>query len=73
MQQEVFENVESLRGEGLTVIMAEQNILGSLMISDRAFVLDLGTKLMEGAAREVLEDPKIKVAFLGADPEEAVE
>jgi hypothetical protein len=36
-------------------------------------VLDLGTKLMEGAAREVLEDPKIKVAFLGADPEEAVE
>lgn len=70
MQQEVFETVESLRGAGLTVIMAEQNILGSLMISDRAFVLDLGTKLMEGAAREVLEDPKIKVAFLGADPEE---
>lgn len=73
MQQEVFETVEGLRGAGLTVIMAEQNILGSLMISDRAFVLDLGTKLMEGTAREVLEDPKIKVAFLGADPEEAVE
>ncbi len=73
MQQEVFETVKSLRGEGLTVVMAEQNILGSLMISDRAFVLDLGTKLMEGLAREVLEDPKIKVAFLGADPAEVGE
>ncbi|MET3793192.1 ABC transporter ATP-binding protein [Aquamicrobium terrae] len=73
MQQEVFETVKSLRGEGLTVVMAEQNVLGSLMISDRAFVLDLGTKLMEGLAREVLEDPKIKVAFLGADPAEVGE
>lgn len=73
MQQEVFDHVDGLRKAGVTVIMAEQNVLGSLMISDRAIVLDLGTKVLEGPAREVMYDPKIRAAYLGGDPHETQE
>lgn len=68
MQQDVFSNVAQLRDAGVTVIMAEQNVLGSLTISDRAVVLDLGKKLTEGSAQDILSDPKIQAAFLGGDP-----
>lgn len=68
MQQEVFENVAQLRAAGVTVIMAEQNVVGSLLVSDSAVVLDLGTKLIEGPARDVMNDPKIRAAFLGGEP-----
>lgn len=73
MQHDVFDHVDDLRKAGVTVIMAEQNVLGSLMISDRAIVLDLGTKFLEGPAREVMYDPKIRAAYLGGDPGETEE
>lgn len=73
MQQEVFENVALLRDAGVTVIMAEQNVIGSLLVSDSAVVLDLGTKLIEGPARDVMSDPKIQAAFLGGDPVETAD
>jgi branched-chain amino acid transport system ATP-binding protein len=68
MQSEVFETVDAIRKEGVTVIMAEQNVFGSLMISDRAIVLDLGRKFADGEARQVMYDPRIKAAFLGGEP-----
>ena len=68
MQQDVFDNVAQLRDAGVTVIMAEQNVVGSLLVSDCAVVLDLGTKLIEGPARQVMSDPKIRAAFLGGEP-----
>jgi branched-chain amino acid transport system ATP-binding protein len=69
MQAEVFEMVAQLRSTGVTVIMAEQNAYGSLMISDNAIVLSLGRKFMEGPAREVMYDSKIRTAFLGGGPQ----
>lgn len=71
MQSEVFETVDDIRKEGVTVIMAEQNVFGSLMISDRAVVLELGRKFMDGPAREVMHDPRIRTAFLGGHPAHA--
>jgi branched-chain amino acid transport system ATP-binding protein len=68
MQSEVFETVARIRKEGVTVIMAEQNVFGSLMISDRAIVLELGRKFMDGPAKEVMYDRRIKAAFLGGEP-----
>lgn len=68
MQSQVFETVEEVRKQGVTVIMAEQNVFGSLMISDRAIVLELGRKFMDGPAREVMYDPRIRSAFLGGEP-----
>jgi branched-chain amino acid transport system ATP-binding protein len=68
MQAEVFETVKTIRDDGVTVIMAEQNVFGSLMISDRAIVLELGKKFADGPANEIMHDPRIKAAFLGGDP-----
>ncbi|QND66685.1 ABC transporter ATP-binding protein [Mesorhizobium loti] len=68
MQSEVFETVNSIRSKGVTVIMAEQNVFGSLMISDRAIVLELGRKFADGPASDVMHDPRIKAAFLGGEP-----
>jgi branched-chain amino acid transport system ATP-binding protein len=69
MQREVFAMINSLWQLGITVVMAEQNVFESLMISDVAIVLDLGRKYLEGPAREVMYNPKIRAAFLGGEPE----
>lgn len=69
MQHEVFDTVERIREAGLTVVMAEQNAFASLTISDIAIVLELGRKFMEGPARTVMYDPRIRAAFLGGEPE----
>ncbi len=71
MQSEVFETVSDIRKQGVTVIMAEQNVFGSLVISDRAIVLELGRKFMDGPAQQVMYDPRIRTAFLGGEPEQA--
>jgi len=69
MQYEVFETIEAVRRTGVTVILAEQNVLGSLMISDWAIVLDLGRKFMEGPAKQVMSDRRIREAYLGGEPQ----
>lgn len=68
MQAEVFETVDAIRKDGVTVVMAEQNVFGSLMISDRAIVLELGRIFADGPARELMHDSRIKAAFLGGTP-----
>ena len=70
MQAEVFETVDSIRREGVTVLMAEQNVFGSLLISDRALVLELGRVFADGPARDIMHDSRIKAAFLGGTPME---
>jgi branched-chain amino acid transport system ATP-binding protein len=68
MQYEVFETIDGIRRTGVTVILAEQNVLGSLLISDRAIVLELGRMFLDGPARQVMRDPRIREAYLGGDP-----
>ncbi len=50
---------------GIAVILVEQNAQLALQVSDRAYVLDLGTKALEGAAADLLTDPRVKQAYLG--------
>lgn len=64
-QDQVFRTVESIRDAGVTVIVVEQNAYGALQISDTAVVLELGRKLMEGPAHAIMDDPRIKAAYLG--------
>jgi len=65
MQQEVFDSVQEIRGAGLTVMMVEQNVHGALLISDKAVVLETGRKFKEGPARDIMDDPDVKRAYLG--------
>jgi len=65
MLAHVFATVRQIWADGVTVVMVEQNARAALLISDVAVVMELGRKAFEGAARAVLDDPRIKAAYLG--------
>ena len=62
---EVFNVAESLRQQGITILMVEQNVRHTLEISDRACVLENGDVGMEGACDELLESDHVKKVYLG--------
>ena len=68
MQDQVFETISDLRGRGLTVLVIEQNAHGALEISDYGIVMELGRLFMTGPPREIIDDPRIRIAYLGAAP-----
>lgn len=65
MAGEVFDKVAEINASGKTVIVVEQEAQASLEISDRGYVLVDGHNAFEGAARTILDDDKIRAAFLG--------
>lgn len=67
MQTEVFQLARTAASAGVTVLMVEQNAHGALAVSDRAIVLELGRLFMEGPAHEVMNDARIRQAYLGGD------
>jgi branched-chain amino acid transport system ATP-binding protein len=66
-QDQIFTTIADLRARGLTVLVVEQNAHGALQISDTGIVMELGRLFMTGPAAEVIADPRIKVAYLGAE------
>ena len=68
MQDQVFETISDLRGRGLTVLVIEQNAHGALEISDHGIVMELGRLFMTGPASEIIGDPRMRTAYLGAAP-----
>ncbi|WP_282366839.1 ABC transporter ATP-binding protein [Pseudomonas sp. PS02290] len=63
--QQIFEIVEQLRRDGVTVFLVEQNANQALKIADRAYVLENGRVVMQGSGAELLVDPKVRDAYLG--------
>ncbi len=62
---EVFEIVKSFREAGKTVLLVEQNAKKAMSISDRVYVLETGAITTSGAAAELINDERIKKAYLG--------
>lgn len=62
---EVFEIIESFRESGKTVLLVEQNAKKAMTISDRVYVLETGSVTMEGNAADLINDDRIKKAYLG--------
>jgi len=62
---EIFKIIGEVSKEGTTVLLVEQNAKKALSIADRAYVLETGNIVMEGKASDLLNDPKIKAAYLG--------
>jgi branched-chain amino acid transport system ATP-binding protein len=62
----IFEVIRALRTRGIPVLLVEQNAQMALRTADRAYVLETGEILREGPARELLDDPSIREAYLGA-------
>jgi branched-chain amino acid transport system ATP-binding protein len=65
MVQEVFRIVRRLHDEGLTVVLVEQNVAVSLKLASRAYVLETGRIVMSGTGEELLQDDRVRQAYLG--------
>ena len=61
----LFELIGSLRSTGLTVLIVEQNVQHVLRMADRAYVLENGRIVLEGGGADLLDDERLKVAYLG--------
>jgi len=62
---EVFQIIKSLREQGITVLLIEQNVRRTLEIADRAYVLENGRICLEGACGELLQSDFVRKAYLG--------
>ncbi len=62
---EIFKIISEVSGDGTTVLLVEQNAKKALSIADRAYVLETGNIVMEGKASELLNNPRIRAAYLG--------
>ena len=65
MVQKVFETVMKVSGEGVTILLIEQNAVEALDCSDRAYVLRVGEVVMKGPSAELLQSPALREAYLG--------
>ena len=63
--KEIFKIIQEVHKQGMTVLLVEQNAKMALSISDRAYVLETGRISMSGAASDLLNDEKVKKAYLG--------
>ena len=61
----IFETIQTIRDQGVTVLLVEQNALAALEIADYAYVLESGHLNMEGPAELLLEDDSVAAAYLG--------
>jgi branched-chain amino acid transport system ATP-binding protein len=65
MVDKIFEVVQMVRGQGVTVLLVEQNASRALSIATRGYVMDTGTISMTGDGQALLNDPKVRAAYLG--------
>ena len=65
--RDILEKVVGLREAGLSVLLVEQNVRAALRIADRGYVLETGSIVLEGPARELLENKDVQRAYLGKE------
>ncbi len=64
--EEIFEVIRKINAAGTSILLIEQNAFLALKTADRAYVLENGKFTMSGNAADLLKDPKVKTAYLGA-------
>ena len=65
MVDKIFEVIQGVAAQGMTVLLVEQNARRALQIADRAYVMESGLITLSGAAKNLLNDPKVRAAYLG--------
>jgi branched-chain amino acid transport system ATP-binding protein len=65
MVDKIFEVVRDVSGQGVTILLVEQNASRALGIANRGYVMESGLITMSGDAAEMLNDPKVRAAYLG--------
>ena len=61
----IFEVVRDVYALGVTVVLVEQNASRALALADRGYVMESGLITMHGAGQELLNDPRVRTAYLG--------
>jgi branched-chain amino acid transport system ATP-binding protein len=62
---QVLEAIKAIRATGVTVLIVEQSARQALAISDRAYVIENGTIVLEGSGTDLIDDPRVREAYLG--------
>ena len=65
MVEKIFEVVRDIRSHGMTILLVEQNARLALQSADRGYVMESGLITMTGDATQMLDDPKVRAAYLG--------
>jgi branched-chain amino acid transport system ATP-binding protein len=65
MVDKIFEVVRDVFAQGVTVLLVEQNASRALSIANRGYVMESGIVTMTGDAKQMLNDPKVRAAYLG--------
>jgi len=63
--EEIFDIIQEIHNQGTSILLVEQNAQMALSVASRAYVLETGRIALEGPAREVADNPEVKVAYLG--------
>jgi branched-chain amino acid transport system ATP-binding protein len=65
MVETILKVIQSLRSTGISILLVEQNVNAALQISDRAYVMETGSIVTQGKARELMENDEIRKSYLG--------
>jgi len=65
MMDKIFEVIQAVSAQGVTLVLVEQNASRALQIADRAYVMESGLITLSGDAQDMLHDPKVRAAYLG--------
>ena len=65
LTEEIFRIITAINAQGTSILLVEQNALMALSVANRAYVLETGSIVLQGSAKEVLDNPQVKNAYLG--------
>lgn len=63
--EQVFETIQAINAQGVTILLVEQNALMALTIADHGYVLESGQIVLSGAGRDLIDDERVRRAYLG--------
>jgi branched-chain amino acid transport system ATP-binding protein len=65
LTEELFALIATLHGEGQSILLVEQNVVQSLAVAHRAYVIEHGRVALSGSGAEIAADPRLRAAYLG--------
>ena len=63
--EEIFEIIKRINAQGTSILLVEQNAAMALSVAQRGYVMETGSIVLEGSARELLDNPQVQAAYLG--------